>query len=458
MALLVVDMQYFDAHPDWGEGHTAIEMGVADAFAPYFAQIDAIIPHIQQLLTAFREKELEVIHIRVAEWTDDSRDVGWKQLARGLVVPKQSKEAELLTEVASIGDELVISKSSSGVFATTNLDRLLRNMGIKTLIFTGTATGGCIESAVRDAVDLGYEVVLVTDASADSTPASQEVALRRMSGLVHLLTTAALAEKLLTVGKGSHQQRSGLERVKTFLPQPPTTPPGPEVNPYSLIFPPAIQLALATDNCALVLIDTQRFACDPTCAMGNRLLPTVDESERTAYYGRVKAALSKMTILLATCRQRNMTIIYVRTAAQLTDGRDLSHYLRAQGVCPVQGTSAADFIPAIAPQTGVEQISEGTTELVLNKPGLGIFTGTGIDERLRNLGIEQLILTGISFAGGLEGSIRSASDRGYGVVIVPDACATVTEAQQNALSGMESGIINVRNTAAINVQLQALTR
>jgi nicotinamidase-related amidase len=148
-ALLVVDMQYFDAHPDWGEGRTAKDLGVAGCFDPYFDQIDHIIPRIQRLLALFRHQEMEVIHLRVAELTKDSRDVGWKQLVRGLIVPSDSREADPLDELAPIDDELVISKSSSGVFPVTNLDRLLRNMGITTLVMTGTSTGGCVESATR---------------------------------------------------------------------------------------------------------------------------------------------------------------------------------------------------------------------------------------------------------------------------------------------------------------------
>src|SRR3990172_7802461 len=132
-ALLVVDMQYFDAHPDWGEGATAKKLGVLEAFDEYFEILREATPQVQRLLAVCRQKGVEVIHIRVAELTDDSRDVGWKQVVRGLAVPKQSKEAELLEEVKPVGDEIVISKSSSGAFATTNLDRILRNMGITTL-------------------------------------------------------------------------------------------------------------------------------------------------------------------------------------------------------------------------------------------------------------------------------------------------------------------------------------
>lgn len=449
MALLVVDMQYFDAHPEWGEGRTAIEMGVAQAFDPYFAQIDAIILCIQELLTTFRHQEIEVIHIRVAEWTTDSRDVGWKQLVRGLIVPSNSKEAELLSEVAPLADELVVSKSSSGVFATTNFDRLLRNMGITTLVFTGTATGGCIESAVRDAVDLGYNVLIVTDACADGTPASHELALQRMAGgLVHLVTTAQVAERMATLVPGNRTARSGLERVKAYLPKPPQTPPTPETNPYSLIFPPALRLKLALDNSALVVVDAQCFACDPTFRLGQDRGADPDDVEQNAYYAQVTQALVNMSTLLATCRRLGLPVIHVRTAGQRGDSKDLSRHLHALGICPVQGTPAADFMPTVMPQSD---------EIVLTKPGLGIFTGTGIDEVLRNLAIDQLILTGISFAGGLEGSIRSASDRGYGVVIVPDACAAFHPLLQAQLYKLESGIINVHETAVINAQLLAMS-
>ncbi|MEM7129424.1 MAG: isochorismatase family protein [Chloroflexota bacterium] len=448
MALLVVDMQYFDAHPEWGEGRTAIEIGVADVFAPYFAQIDDIIPPIQGLLSLFRHKEMEVVHVRVAERTRDSRDVGRKQLVRGLVVPSDSKEAEPLVEVAPMGDELVISKSSSGVFATTNIDRLLRNLGINTLLFTGTATGGCIESAVRDAIDLGYQVILVSDACADSTADSHEAALQRMEGgLVQVMTTDQVKKMLTPMANGNGQSRSGLERVKPYLPKPPKTPPGPEVNPYSLIFPPAVELSISKENFAFVVMDAQCFACDPDCAIGQIPGQASTEAQRLAYYERVQSAISNIAMLLERCRCLDLPVIHVRTAAQMSNGRDLSHHLRLLEITPFKDSMAAAFM------TEVEPTSE---ELVLDKPGLGIFTGTGLDERLRNLDVEQLILTGISFAGGLEGSIRSASDRGYSVVLVPDACATFDESAQKKLSGMESGIINVRSAERLSAQLQEL--
>jgi nicotinamidase-related amidase len=75
---------------------------------------------------------------------------------------------------------------------------------------------------------------------------------------------------------------------------------------------------------------------------------------------------------------------------------------------------------------------------------------------LRNLGVEHVILAGVSYDGGLESSIRSATDRGYGLVLVPDACASFTETQQRGLWHMESGIIQVKPLSAIIDQIHDL--
>src|SRR5262249_25517120 len=76
-------------------------------------------------------------------------------------------------------------------------------------------------------------------------------------------------------------------------------------------------------------------------------------------------------------------------------------------------------------------------------------TGTGLDERLRYMGVKTVVLAGVSYDGGLERSVRSLTDRGYGVVLVPDACATFDEQLQRNLWSMETGIINVLATADV---------
>lgn len=447
-ALLVVDMQYFDAHPDWGEGRTAKDLGVAHCFDPYFEQIDDIIPRIQHLLTLFRQQEMEVIHLRVAELTNDSRDVGWKQLVRGLIVPADWREADPLDDVAPVGDELVISKSSSGVFPVTNLDRLLRNLGITTLIMTGTSTGGCVESAVRDAVDLGYDVVVVADACAAGTVEDHEKSLARMvGGLTRVMTSAEVAALVTALPPGSRRERSGLERVKPYLPAPATEPPPPDADPYDLIFGDAVRLPLAQDNTALLLVDAQRLTCDPEAGLGRLATERGARDGLDSYYTRVTSALAGMAQLVADARARGLPVIHVRTAGRLPDGRDLSRKVRSQGFTVGRDSRDAELMPELAP---------AATDIVLDKPGSGAFTGSGLDELLRNLGIAHVILAGVSYDGGLESTIRSATDRGYGLVLVPDACASFTETQQRGLWQMESGIIQVKPLSEISGQIHDL--
>ena len=55
-------------------------------------------------------------------------------------------------------NEIVVPKTSSSVFTTTNIDTLLRNLEVKQLILAGCLTDQCVESAVRDACDLNYKV------------------------------------------------------------------------------------------------------------------------------------------------------------------------------------------------------------------------------------------------------------------------------------------------------------
>lgn len=437
-ALVVVDMQYFDADRDAGEGQTARDLGVERYFDDYFSQIDAITPRIARLLDAFRRKKAEVAHLRVAEVTRDSRDVGLKQLVRGLIVPIDSKEAEFLPGLEPAPDEIVINKSASGVFPATNFDRLLRNIGIRTLIFTGTSTSGCIQSAVYDALDLGYEVILVADACADATSESQAAAVASFDGTgVHVTTTAALLDAAGDWPVVDVAARSGLERVKPYLPKHaflPNDRAADAVSPYALIFGPAVRLHVTRGNAALVLVDAQRFICDP----GSDFALTLDGDESYAgFFTRVPSALAGMKSLLEAARALGYPVVHVRTGAHLSDGRDLSPKLRRLGVRPVIGTAGAAFMPEVVPAEG---------EAVLTKPASGIFTGTGLDELLRNIGADTLVLCGISVDGALEASMRSAGDRGYGTLLVPEACAGSLPTEQT-LRSAERGIINVMSVS-----------
>ena len=73
-ALLIIDMQYYDAHPDYGVCLRAKQEGREEEARYYVQQLGKIVPTIRRLQDSFRAKGIEVIHVRIACLTRDGRD------------------------------------------------------------------------------------------------------------------------------------------------------------------------------------------------------------------------------------------------------------------------------------------------------------------------------------------------------------------------------------------------
>jgi nicotinamidase-related amidase len=197
-ALLCIDMQYLDAAPGYGVFADADASGVPhEAQEYYFNRLDEIVlPNVRRLQDAFRERELEVIHTRIQSLTNDGRDrsPGHKRL--NLHAAPDSKEAEFLEQIAPIENEIVINKTASGVFTSTNIQYILRNMEITGLFVVGVYSNECVSTAIRDACDLGFYVTLISDGCATVTPELQQATITTMKDrYARVLTTdEAIAE------------------------------------------------------------------------------------------------------------------------------------------------------------------------------------------------------------------------------------------------------------------------
>jgi ureidoacrylate peracid hydrolase len=98
--------------------------------------------------------------------------------------------------LAPRGDEMLFPKTSSSVFISTNIDYVLRNLGTKYLIIAGCLTDQCVDSAVRDACDLGYLVTVPTDACVTLSAERHDWSLRNNRGYCRQVTTQALLEEI----------------------------------------------------------------------------------------------------------------------------------------------------------------------------------------------------------------------------------------------------------------------
>lgn len=197
VALLCIDLQYLDAAPGYG-CFANLTPELQQDLHYYFSRLsETVLPQIQQLQQCFRQAGQEVIHVRIQSLTQDGRDRSLEHKRIGLNVPPGSKEAEFLPEVAPVGDEIVISKTASGVFSVTNLNYVLRNLGISQLVIVGVFTNECIENAVRAAADLGYVVYVPHDGTASVHPDIHQGALEVMRHTyAEIVSTAGVIDQL----------------------------------------------------------------------------------------------------------------------------------------------------------------------------------------------------------------------------------------------------------------------
>ena len=195
-ALLLIDVQNYTME-DGGEYVGMDRDEVERKYGFFFREMRGrAIPNMQKLLAVSRGAGIEVVYTVMASLTEDGRDLSLDYKISGLFCPKSSRDAQVLDEVAPHGDEIVLTKTSSSVFISTNIHYVLGNLGKKQIIIAGALTDQCVDSAVRDACDLGYLVTLVTDACATQSQVRHESSLANNAGYCRQVTTAALLAEI----------------------------------------------------------------------------------------------------------------------------------------------------------------------------------------------------------------------------------------------------------------------
>lgn len=196
-ALLFIDVQNYVAGPDGGE-YAHLDPAEREAKYGFFFRTmrETAIPNMQRLQAACRRAGIEVLYTVIENLTQDGRDRSLDYKISGLNVPRGSWDAKVIDAIAPGEDEIVLPKTSSSVFISTNIDYVLRNLGVRSLIVSGVLTDQCIDSAVRDACDLGYLVTTVTDACATHSQERHDWSLRNNRGYARQIGTDAMLEEI----------------------------------------------------------------------------------------------------------------------------------------------------------------------------------------------------------------------------------------------------------------------
>lgn len=200
-ALIIVDMQNDFLHPD---GWFASIRG-ADV-----APLSSIINNINALSAKFRKNKADVIHINwgvrpdlanlpsnvVDKASQCGRAIGYADdMQNGPVLVAGSWGAQSVDEITDSENDLHVSKHRLSGFCDNELDQVLRRRDICTLFFTGVNIDRCVFATLIDASFQGYDVVLVEDACATTSPTYVSDAITYLVRLVYGFT--AITQDLL---------------------------------------------------------------------------------------------------------------------------------------------------------------------------------------------------------------------------------------------------------------------
>ncbi|MBR1456260.1 MAG: cysteine hydrolase, partial [Oscillospiraceae bacterium] len=185
-ALLLIDMQKLALAEELVA--KAVERGVDEALArslcaEYEARCEAVNANCARLLEAFRSRDMTPIHVRIQAYAGDGRDTGPSHRRVGYIIPPGDYWGEWIEEATPLPGEIVLPKTCSGAVIGTNLDKVLRNLGVHYVVALGYYTDQCVETTVRDLHDLGYDVTLATDCTATPTRERYEASMLTCGGV-----------------------------------------------------------------------------------------------------------------------------------------------------------------------------------------------------------------------------------------------------------------------------------
>jgi len=206
-ALIVVDMQEYQVSED-SSVVRLFEKTVPGLLQYFVGRVkDMVIQNIIHLLEFFRAHDLPVYFTKFASMRPDRKDYARNiravnELAENLIdepifPDKQDPSASIIPVLTPKGNDVIILKTTSGTFSSTDLDHQLRNLGISMVIITGVVTNFCVENTARIAADLGYNVILIDDACAAWSPSLHEASLCNIELMYgSVLTTEKVLKKL----------------------------------------------------------------------------------------------------------------------------------------------------------------------------------------------------------------------------------------------------------------------
>ncbi|MGA7984705.1 MAG: isochorismatase family cysteine hydrolase [Burkholderiales bacterium] len=178
-ALAIIDMQRDFVDPG----------GFGEALGNDVSLLRKAIKPTQTVLEAARRRKMLIIHTREGHRPDLSDLPPSKKLRghlktgigdkgpMGRILVRGEYGHDIIDELKPAPGEPVVDKPGKGAFYATDLDSVLHNRGIRSLVVCGVTTEVCVNTTVREANDRGYDCLVLEDCVGSYFPAFQKAAL-----------------------------------------------------------------------------------------------------------------------------------------------------------------------------------------------------------------------------------------------------------------------------------------
>jgi nicotinamidase-related amidase len=176
---------------------------------------------------------------------------------------------------------------------------------------------------------------------------------------------------------------------------------------------------------ALLVLDLQRGYVESDLGIGPRIQRSFPEVHEYYYPRMTRTVVPNVVRLQDFFRQHGVQIIYTRMGLQLPDGRDIPDWSWRRH--HTSGEEAGLFAKSAQEHDLIPELSPTVNDLILDKNSVSPFSTTAIDQILRNMGIETLVITGATTNAAVETTARDAGDRGYCPIVVENGVAAYSD-------------------------------
>jgi nicotinamidase-related amidase len=170
-------------------------MDMQNGIVERYPQSEPVIETLRETIAAARGAGIQLIFVRLG-FRDGSPEVSehnriFSSLIKNFDMSNESLTTQVHSQLEPQAGDIVVTKKRVSAFTGSDLEVVLRSRGVNTLVLSGVATSGVVLSTLRQAADLDYEIIVLSDGCTDADPEVHKVLTEKVFPRQASVMTAA---------------------------------------------------------------------------------------------------------------------------------------------------------------------------------------------------------------------------------------------------------------------------